>query len=399
MFIRIRRSRRMDETSTWVNGFESRNIRLPASLRAYYALGIGEFVRMARKDGGFMTLYVTEAHSADLNVAADYASVTTNNYEQLLVTDEQAVELHRISGITLGCDPELFLVNRYTGAPVSAYRLFKKHGEVGNDGMLLELRPQPSVDEKELTNTIGTLIRRARAELNKFPEGPTTMLLGASHYGGLTAGFHLHFGLPRGLLGHNNKVRAAASIITTAMDYFVGIPSIIPEGSHDAIRRTRPGIAYGKPGGMRLDSRTFEYRLPGGILLQHPIFTRGILALGAVVVEDIASRVSTLTDAYSALSTMTGHQDMMILYPRLPGVGEIYHTICSTDISPARRFLSPIVEDVRSMGGYERRADSIEPFFKCLYEGTIFNKDIESNWEGAGNAHRQGPLEFLQASE
>jgi hypothetical protein len=385
----------MDESSKSDRGFESRNIRVPSTIRAEYGLSIGDPVHLRKIDGHFILLRVTEAREYDMNTKPGYCFVTSKNFSSLLIASDGDAELHRLLGLTLGCDPELFLANRHTGHLIHAHRLFKKYGDVGNDGILLEFRPSPSVDEAEVTHNIRNLIHKARAKLNSVPEGRDICMIASSHYKGMAAGFHLHYGLPKGMLGYNTNVKGMARMVTLALDYYAGTLAIIPEGSIDCGRRTDTRSPYGKPGDMRLDHRTFEYRLPGGNLLRHPLLTQGILALGAIVIEDMACRISTWTDMFAAPHLIRSYDDMVSLYPNLPSIKTLFSTICSPNAALARERLPQIVEDVRSMVGYKKRAHSVEPFFQCLFDGTVFDNNIERNWGGVQNARQQGQMGLL----
>jgi len=51
--------------------------------------------------------------------------------------------------------------------------------------------------------------------------------------------------------------------------------------------------------------------MPGGSLLRHPILTRGVLGLGAVVIEDIISRIKICTDSFENLEHMSSRKDLV----------------------------------------------------------------------------------------
>jgi hypothetical protein len=383
----------MDEATNLRKYYENRIIRLSANGRAHYGVQLGDKLSFRATNGDIIVFRVDKALFKDLPDESSYGRITSRNAELLGIdTAAPESEVQRVTGITLGCDPEAFLVDLHTGNLVGASRFFRKFGQVGHDGMMIEFRPPPSTDENVVTSHLYQLIQQARGVLNTHPEGNKIGMLGASNYAGLAAGFHLHYGLPSAFLGYGNNKRNLARIMTLAFDYYIGVPAIIPEGCEDYRRRTQTHVEYGKPGNYRLDGRTFEYRLPGGVLLQHPVLTRGILALGATVVEDLVSRLNTRTDGFLSLGLITRHEDLKELYPRLPDIHGLFNIICSIDIKPAREHFIGIVDDVRQMVGYDQRAASIEPFFQCLIDGTKFSKNIEHNWGGFPNAQQQGQM-------
>jgi len=391
MRVPIRVSNTMDSESSWNEYYENRIVRIPHWCRDKYGISIGNFHTFREKDGSTMILQVAEAFMEDLEKDASSLYVTSAVFNRLFICEDK-VEVERVSGITLGCDPEFFLVDRSNGNLIMANRFVQKQGVVGHDGMLMEIRPYPSTDENILTDNINTLLKQCRIILDNTVEGKNIVMVGASCWKGLTAGFHLHYGLPSALLGRESKT---LRLMTTVADYYIGIPSIIPEGNEDCYRRVIPMLTYGKPGGYRIDNRTFEFRLPGGSCLRHPILTRGLIALGAIVVEDFVSRLNAGTDRFINLRKVSTFDTIEELYPNIVSAKEIHSTICNIDITPARNTFKSIMNDVRQMIGYKERASSVEPFFDCITNGTKFSYNIEDNWGGFNNAEQQRQVVFL----
>jgi len=395
MELQIKISETMDKESEWNEYYEHRIIRIPEVARHKYDFRINDFLYLRDKWGQLITLQIAEAFKEDLVRSPLCGYVTKSNFDRLFLKNQESGEVSPVTGITLGCDPEAFLVDRITGHVVAAHRFMRKYGEVGHDGMLLEFRPQPSTSEDIVTANIASLIQRARMMLNQKQEGNRINMIGASSAMGLTAGFHLHYGLPRGLLGKRAGLPVVAALMTKAFDYYIGVPSIIPEGNEDHSRRTMAFVEYGKPGGYRLDNRTFEYRLPGGINLRHPCLTRGLMALGAVVVEDLVSRIQTSTDFFSNLKEVATDEDLKALYPRLPAMETLYAIICNPSIDPAKTHFQGIKNDVRQMIGYSQRASAVESYFACLDQGIQYDTNLETNWGGFSNEEQQKQMVFL----
>lgn len=311
-----------------------------------------------------------------------------------------------VSGITLGCDPELILVDRNTVKNVHAGIYFNKAGAIGSDGRLMELRPVHSTNPARLVLNLYDLIVRSRLLINrKRTKGIGPIMIAAvssfrrSSREVLTAGFHLHYGLPKQLLGNQN--RFIAYQMAKILDYYVGIPSIMPEENGDSYRRTWPGHDYGKPGTYRIGNTTFEYRVPGGSLMRHPTLACGIISLGAVVVEDIVSRIAYLAKGFNNFPEFLTNSNIKILYPGIPPSMAIFHTICSPTTDAARNMLPNIRMDVGRMLGFERRAAAINAYFDHIEQAKIrFSPDVEKNWRRYYNdEHRQqGTLEFLDTS-
>jgi hypothetical protein len=388
MDLRIERSNIMDLEKRGNDGYEHRIVRIPSTIRVEHRIFVGDFIHLQNNNGDIETFQVDQAFKEDVDTDDTCAYVTTEVYNRI-ASESNIQDVERITGITLGCDPEAFIVDSTSGIPVGAYRYLPHNGEVGNDGMLLEFRPRPSTSALQVTANIWNLIKKSREILNAKREGSYLNILGASGYGGLTAGFHLHYGLPRGLLGRRPGTFNVAKLMTRVFDYYVGVPSIIPEGNRDISRRTGKFVRYGKPGEYRIDNRTFEFRMPGGINLAHPALTIGLMTLGAVVAEDIASRINGCTESFTDLSVLESALDICTLYPNLPGMQTFYAIICNPDIGLAKQHFQTVKSDVRQMVGYRDHAPIIEAYFDILDEDCVFSPNIEQNWGGFYNGEEQ----------
>jgi hypothetical protein len=386
MRLNINVSETMDKESKKNDGYEDRILRVPQACRHKFTLGLGDFVRLRNRFGGIETFQVAEAFKEDLIVGEDCVFTTGKVFSKLLIESSNKGDVEKVQGITLGCDPEVFLIHRETKNIMQAFKYFRKFGDVGHDGILLEFRPAPSTNSQVVSRNLWNCILKARRILNMNERSAKAVMYAASGCGGLTAGFHLHFGMPTGLLGHKPAVGFIARTMTRVFDYYVGIPSIIPEGDQDCKRRTDRHLKYGKPGGFRLDNKTFEFRMPGGVNMKHPLLAKGLLALGAVVAEDVASRISESTDRFVNLKEMGYEAAMQELYPKLPNAYESCAIICNPSTSGAINCFPSIKKDVRKMVGYKDRAAEVESYFECLEKGVAVANNLEIDWGGFYNA-------------
>jgi hypothetical protein len=353
-------------------------------------------------------LSVEKAYETDAKEDPLSAYVTSEIYKMLVGDAAHEYDVELVDGITLGCDPELLLIDRKTTDVVNAGFFFDKWNAIGYDGLMLELRPLPSTSEDIVLGNLWDLIRQARVVIdNRINRGGWSRLYGytgnplmitaVSAYRQLTVGFHLHYGLPKELLGWPK--RYIANQIVKAMDYYVGIPAIIPEQDADCHRRTVPYMAYGKPGDYRIDNRTLEYRVAGASLMRAPVLAKGIMALGAVVMEDITSRIRHATDGFVDLNVMSKDEDIRKIYPKLPPVMTIFSTICSPSVVPATKMLGSIRKDVEKMVGYQRRAKAVDAYFDTIENNINFSPDVEENWGRYYHGQRQsGQVDVLRKS-
>lgn len=384
MKLLIKSSKVMDKQSKFLGSMESRFIRVPAELRDEKGLEEGEFINLRGKEK-VITLIVSPAYKIDAYADPIAAYVSKEVFDMLHFekVDAACHNIEIVDNITLGCDPEFFLIDSKTRKTIHAYRLFRKFGQVGHDGVQMELRPLPSTNELTVANNIYGLIRKARKQVDESGkvDGKYVKMVAMSYFNGLTAGFHLHFGLPYKILGFNRFVKNQfQKQIVRALDYYVGVPSVIPEGEGDHERRSSPKIIYGKPGEMRIDKKTLEYRVPGGSLMRHPILTIGILGLGAIVIEDAVSRFKACTNSFDNLSNVTSSQHLKDIYPHTPDVFDMFKIICSQDLTLAKKHMEIIKKDIKQMVGYEKRKDSIEQFLRCIEHGIYFSPYMEENW-------------------
>ena len=344
-------------------------IRIPRKVMKALGYTVGGFIQVRSKLGNTMHLVIDESKED-----SETAELTEKDFSHAFIKNKQFA-IKPVENIMLGCDPEVFLIDQ-NNKVVPAYRFFAKNGPVGNDGAVMELRPAPDISEDVVASNLHHLLKRARSSLNNTAEGQALRIIAVSSIGKLTAGFHLHYGLPDRLLGFDGEVKMVAELITRVMDYYVGIPSVIPEGTADCARRMMPYVPYGKPGQFRIDKRTFEYRMPGSANLKHPTLARGLMALGAVVVEDFVSRIKKFTTNFSELKELHRPDMAAMFYKNLPNYNQIYEISCCPNTHLARQHVDNfIINDVRKMIGYVKRKDIIEQYFVAI------NEDIQSNME------------------
>ena len=352
---------------------ENRTIRVPETYRESLGFTLGEFLKLTKDDGSEVVLQVAKAYNEDLQSGEMTAYVTEEIYNSFI---SKGFEIESVPEIMLGCDPEFFLVDSNTRRIMHAGKYFNKWDKMGHDGAIAEIRPDPSTDIDVVLRNIRSLLLKGRKKLNNVGDFHVKMLA-RSAYNGITAGFHLHFGLPPQLLGIAPFVGEINKQITQVLDYYVGLPCILQEGIQDATRRCTTFVPYGKAGDFRLDSRTLEYRVPGAALLKHPTLTRGLIATGALVVENALIRIKEASDNFECLENLTNNR-LVSMYSKMPGALNLYSLICVPNIDGALAYKDIILDDLRHMTGYEKRRSDIEAFFENLC--TPITDDLTNNW-------------------
>lgn len=335
------------------SGIEDKIIRIPEVLRQKLNVHLGEFIVINK-----VALQVDKVFEQDRLEHAASAFVTTRILKQIGISENiLSVTKH----ITMGCDPELFLVDTKTNQLYNPGFLFSKWDHVGYDGMLAELRPMPSINQYEVTQNIADLIKIAHNTLLSKNLNNVKMIAKSSGWN-LFAGFHVHMGIPGNLLtptsiGYGKILR----IIVKALDYYIGTLSVLVEGA-DCGRRCSPFVAYGKVSDYRVDTRTLEYRVPGGALLKHPDLANGLIGLCSLVAHDVIERLRISTNDFSEDIHISEEDMLKKLYPNAMSTSDMFDVICSPSIEKAKIEAEKIRQDLECMINYDCYKESIDKF-------------------------------------
>ena len=349
-------------------GIEDSLIRIPEALRKELQVDLGNIILVKG-----LPLQVNKAFKQEALPSIFKAFVSDNVIKKLgIPTHNLSIEQH----ITMGCDPELFLVDMKTNKLYNPGFLVKKAATVGYDGMLAELRPAPDVDPEAVVHNLYKLIIELRNILLKN-NLPNVKMIAKSGGWNLFAGFHVHLGIPKKLLdpGMPNYVKILR-VILKSLDYYVGTLAVLAEGG-DFTRRCNPLVAYGKVGDFRVDNRTLEYRVPGGALLKHPHLTSGLLNIASLVAHDVIERLRIFTNDFvediADESVLAKH-----IYPNLIDTQHMFPLICAPDVGKAFKELDNVQQDLSCMVNYDYYKDSLERFYNLLH--TKIAEDIWLNW-------------------
>ena len=396
----------ISETMTsGVYGNENRYVRISKKLREEYNIELYSFINLEAKNNCFVCLQVFPAYTEDVEKACNSLFVTRSTYLILEKTESKGnVVIDTTEQISLGCDPEMLLV-RDGKEVVRCSSFFKKEGDVGNDGFALELRPLPGIAPEAVTNTLYSLIKKARRMINStVPQPERVRMVGTSFIRGpnyeqymkptqglwnttntlpyYTTGFHLHFGIPIYLLrAKEPDIRQVINYIIRVLDFYVGVPSIVLEEAEENQRRSNITIGYGKPGDYRLNYTTLEYRVPGGFNLRHPMLSCGLIGMGATVVEDVFYRLKHYTSNFKRCSILDINTDLKKIYPNIPSKEDIFRLIMAPTTTHALSYTDNIYKDLSSMLTFSSKEQSINDYFNLISQRTKINKDIETNWE------------------
>ncbi len=288
----------------------------------------------------------------------------------------------KVLDVTLGCDPEFFIMwgDRYIVA--SNYLPFK--GQIGSDGGLAELRPMYGRHEDQVVANLRSLISRIPQSIHKakwlagFPsDGREFTYQGHSYFRGIPAGFHVHLGIPPEILNTRKDFnRAAINHIVLCLDWYVSVPLIPLEVSHQ--RRVDNG-QYGKPGDYRPTNVTLEYRTPGGFYLRSPELTRGLLGLALMLTETIVSRMKVASNGFINLHKLT-EADLQEIMPT-PEKARIKAVLNHKDPNRALNELPMMYEQLMKLPNFKQHQGAVETFFRAVRNKQQTSPNLLHNWK------------------
>lgn len=278
--------------------------------------------------------------------------------------------------ITFGSDPELLLITQ-RGNVYPADYLFKKNGQIGSDGSLLELRPTPAHTVDEAVHNLGLLIRQLPHLLQERRPSERFGVEAHSYYQNFSCGFHVHLGIPKELiLLAADQSKLVLDHLSWLLDFTVGVPGIVLE-KEQSLRRLGNSI-YGKPGDYRLSNQTFEYRTAGGVFLRSPALTRSLFALAAVAAESYLADISFMSIGFRSAGIKA--QSWKILeYYNLPLRNEVLKAFHSSSPSAARELLPKWDILLQKLPVFDKYKNELVEFKSILKSGLPTPNVIE-NW-------------------
>lgn len=326
------------------------------------------------KDGSFLNVSGDSGRKLKLKVGN---SPNSNSY----VSRKTLYALYspKTLPVTLGCDPEFVLVGKNDKVCRAEGVLTDVLGSIGNDGALGEFRPEPGINEIEVTENLRKLIKRLPTIIDKkFPIPGVLHAEGHSEKQNCPMGFHIHLGAPKPLttraaLGSHKFLESFA----LALDFFVGIPGMLIEQSD--LRRIGDG-KYGKVTDWRTSKfGTIEYRSLGGFHLRHPDYTRGVLALAQCASKDILTYMEGLSCGWAYLSTVNSFETLQERY-NLPNRFNIEDAFKSKKKDKSLYMLEKVIKVVSTLDNYEDHKESIDRFLTLVINNRVYSPKLKDNW-------------------
>lgn len=407
MKLNIRVSKAMMSPKAPFGQIEQYVVRVPDHLQRALDIEVGQTLYLKTIDGGNLVLTVYPALGVDEWYDSESAFVVKCVFDRVNIENKKRVEskLKPVEGgVSLGCDPEFLVVDKNKGVALPANSIVGGgiYDKVGCDHGLVEIRPDPAMDEHKLVENMRLLLSKAKTKLDDTMEG-AALRGNKSWYAGkdLTfegkaamknhngklwfCGFHLHFGLhPRLRIGKKNTnyhaVKLFLASTVMALDYYIAVPAVIPESNIDNFRRING--EYGQPGDFKHNKFfTLEYRVPSGHHMRSPMLSKGLIALGALVVEDIMAKAQEITEGFTRLSRLSSYTHMQKLYTQLPAYKTLKLALTANDVSLAKDLFKEIVPQLEQMLNYGYHKEALVPFVDYISSGDYnISPNIEDNW-------------------
>lgn len=240
-------------------------------------------------------LHIFQAYSADLK-ALSKSDVTSEEYNRVgfvtantfkyICSDGKKKKANTwisdtIEDTVIGADPEFVLLNNEGLAQYAAEIPGLTHeGQLGSDGPLAELRPDPETSIKAFIGNIKDLLNNDPAKQYIEPYDWVAGCYYDKENGGRTysIGGHAHVGTPAQVfekLCEDSRTRSALfSCLQKALDEYITIPMLKIEGKEAGIKRRHN---YGRYGDHRTEHGRLEYRSLSGFWLAHPEFAEAVI--------------------------------------------------------------------------------------------------------------------------
>lgn len=366
MFLKIHKSGYMDLSI--LKNAENYMARIPKEIRQKFNLKCGTYIKLECDTGKDIILQVNPAYNEDLKLIPDFTGIFVTSYvvEQLGIDKP---DTNTVNDLTLGMDPEAFIIDE-AGHIVNAAYYFKGF-KIGSDCGLLEFRPNPSTTPAGVVDNLYSLINKASKTLS-----PRWLdIVAASSFNFKPAGFHLHFGYNSGLKNHISQIKLVGSLL----DYLIGILVLTKETRQDKFRRGSSN--YGHPGDVKRSRVSFEYRVPGGRLMESPILATGIVSIAEIAVKDFLLKCNNITENLKYPERFENYKQLQEIYPLMSSEDLIHEVLTNTTSTETylHKMVDNIICTIQGLAGYKNRKKEIEMFLN--YKSAYMENNLVNHWK------------------
>lgn len=356
-----------------------------------------------------LSLKIFHAFSSDIQKVDEeqrkyVGFVTTETFNKICGGDKTSTNNIWISddilNTVMGTDPE-FLVFK-NGAVINATDILPYAGEMGSDGAMAEIRPQPEVSIDKLVKNMKRIFE---VNLNKDNLNGCELIATCYHEDanrGYPVGGHIHVGNPVQLVNKSSTTREKFyRVLNKIMDEYLTVPLIKLDGPDGAKRRDtkKPGSGYGYFGDYRTEHGRLEHRSLSGIWLLHMSLSRAVLGTAKAVTDEafrlIAehrfeeeyilpnkfSDVNLYNSNFSSWDKVPLAADMKCIEPSRWMRGAL--NVSDNDLIN-RTYINKLYNKLRQLSTYEDNRKYIDGFCEILRvnykEFSNWDRNIKNNW-------------------
>jgi hypothetical protein len=314
----------------------------------------------------------------------------------------------------VGADPEFILMNGDGSVKYAAeIQGFHHTDELGSDGPLAEIRPEPAIEVVDFIKNIRHILRdHKNAKLiDKY------MWIGGCYYYGpreggsereWPMGGHIHIGTPSKLaraiesFGDNYKT-AVYACLNKVLDEYVAIPMIKIDGKEDSVKRR---AQYGHYGNMRTDHGRLEYRSLSGEWLTHPKMAGMVVGTAKAIAHAFFQMLDEAGYKHSMIMTKSQQSssnradfyffsndfchwkniEITKAFDAVTNSKEMSHILQEAKVDLGKPFQAALKDKLRALPSYKEYSKFIDGFLeliglpnKALKER---DKDLKHTWVG-----------------
>jgi hypothetical protein len=327
--------------------------RISKEIRQKFNLKCGTYIKLECDTGENVILQINPAYNEDLKLIPDFIGMFVTSYvaKQLGLNKP---DTNTVNDLTLGMDPEGFIID-----------------ELGHTVGLLEFRPNPSTTPAGIVNNLYKLIDKASKTLS-----PRWLdIIAASSFNLKPAGFHLHFGYNSGLKNHTSQIKLVGALL----DYVVGVLILTKEVRQDKYRRG--ASRYGHPGDVKRSRVSFEYRVPGGRLMESPILAIGAVSIAEIAVKDFLSKCKSITEDLTYPERFENYKQLQEMYPLMASKDLVHEVLTNTTSTETylHKMVDNVICTIQGLNGYKSRKKEIEMFLN--YKSTYMENNLVNHWK------------------
>ncbi len=382
------------------------------------------------------SLEIFQAYSSDLKKAKESMAeedfervgfVTSNIFRYICKDARKNKEniwlADTVEDTIVGGDPEFMLFGK-DGNIMYASKVqdLGHNAELGSDGPLAELRPQPTISVENFVDNIHDILTN---HPNTSLIDPYKWVGGCHHYGRETGaspeatrdwpvGGHIHLGTPGNLAQKissfgSNYSQAVYACLQRILDDYVAIPMMKLDGKKNGMMRRK---SYGHFGDHKTDHGRLEYRTLSGEWLTHPELTRIVIGTVKAIAHAYFRALEDGNFKHSLIMTKK-HQETSEWYSRndlcffsetfnnwknieitrafgtISSSGDMKAILHEWEIEFRKSYFDALKSKYRALQTYREYADYIDKFIEVVrLPQNVLNereKGLKHTWIGNSN--------------